>query len=153
MTIDTTKSESGPAMNEPRLGIRKVYLKDMSFESPNTPNLFAETDVRLTKPTMKVGIDKSQTNMGDDLYELLLRVNVHAVLDDGSTLFLIEITQAGIFWLPDHSVESLNRIVHVDCYKALFPFAREAVWTVVTRGGFPSLLLQELDFESLYQQG
>ena len=140
------------APDEPRLVMRKIYVKDLSYESPNSPDIFQVEGAQDTRPTMRVQVAKSHTALDNDEYELVLRITVHAILDDGNTLFLIEISQAGIFWLPDQSGESLDRALNVDCQRTLYPFAREALWTAITRGGLPPLLLQDIDFDALHEQ-
>lgn len=137
---------------DPHMAMRKVYVKDLSFESPNSPWIFTGRGVQDSKPTMKLNLAHAQTSMENDEYEVVLRVTLQALLEDGSTLFMVEIAQAGIFWLPDRSEEQRNDAIRIECCRVLFPFAREAAWTLASRGGVPPVLMQDVDFEALYAQ-
>lgn len=149
---DTTTERKDAETHGFRMGLRKVYIKDLSFESPSTPGIFDGDGMANVTPTMKTNISKSFGAIGGDEYEVVIRLTVNAVLEDDSSLFLAEVSQGGIFILPGLSGAALNEAMHVHCCRALFPFAREAMWTLASRGGLPPLLLQEIDFEALYSQ-
>ncbi|MGI9344533.1 MAG: protein-export chaperone SecB [Gammaproteobacteria bacterium] len=148
----TTAKQTDAEAVDIRMALRKIYVKDISFESPNTPDIFDGRGMADVRPTMKTNVGTSFNARSDDEYEVILRLNVHAVLDDDSSLFLVEVSQGGTFVLPGLSGAVLNETINVRCCRVLFPFAREAVWTLVSRGGLPPLLLQEIDFEALYSQ-
>jgi preprotein translocase subunit SecB len=126
---------------------QKIYLKDVSFESPNSPELFT------TKWDPKLGMemDNSVSVLGDDLYEVILSVTATASVND-KTAFLAEVHQAGIFILKGHEPDILQRVQQVYCLNTLYPYACAALSDLVTKGGFPQLLLPPMHFGSLYAQ-
>lgn len=131
---------------------RKVYLKDLSFESPGTPEVFAEDEGPRERPRFEIDLELADTEMPGGESEIVVRLQLHLKVGDGQTLFLIEVAQAGIFNLSGISGEDLVRMKKVECPRLLFPFLREAVWTLVGRGGMPTPLIRELDFDALYAQ-
>lgn len=138
---------------EPHRSLRLVYLKDVSFESPNAPDTFKLPSRGIISPVMRSNLTVSHIEMGNDEYEVAVRLTVQATAEDDKTYFLLEVEQAGIFKIMGVSGEELKRLLKVDCPRTVYPFAREMVWSIVSRGGFPNLLLQDIDFESLSQLG
>jgi len=129
--------------------LRKVYVKDMSFESPMAPGIFQQTEA---SPTINVQLDVSHDSLGDGLYESVLTVTVNGRLEDKHA-FLAEVQQAGVYELSGLDAErSLVAALEVACPNMLFPFAREAINELVVRGGFPQLLLSPVNFETLYRR-
>ena len=126
---------------------QKIYLKDVSFESPNSPELFT------TKWDPKLGMEmnNSASVLGDDLYEVILTVTATASVND-KTAFLAEVHQAGIFVLKGYEPDILERVQQVYCLNTLYPYAGAALSDLVTKGGFPQLLLPPMNFLSLYAQ-
>jgi preprotein translocase subunit SecB len=131
----------------PQLIVQRIYLKDCSFESPSTPRVFAGE----WSPQMQLNISAASTPIGDDHYEVVLTVTVEAKKDD-VTAFLCEIQQAGLFMIRGFSTEDHRRVVNASCPNVIFPYAREAICDLVTKGGFPQLLLQPVNFDTLYQR-
>jgi len=132
-----------------QFNIEKIYIKDVSFESPNTPALFiggAEW-----KPELNVNINSANSKIGDDIYEVVLTITVTAKQQD-KTAFLVEIKQAGIFTIKGFDDANLGGMLGAFCPETLFPFAREVISSLVTNGGFPPLLLTPVNFNALYQQ-
>jgi preprotein translocase subunit SecB len=127
--------------------MQKIYVKDLSFESPRAPAIFA-TD---SKPQMELGIRSNTQNLGPNLYEVALILTLKAY-DQGATLFSVEISQAAIFLIEGFSAAEVAILTGSDCPRILYAFAREAVADVVGRGGFPQLLLQPVDFDALYAE-
>lgn len=128
--------------------LRQLYVKDISFESPNTPGIFTAGQL---DPDVKLNLNSAHKAVGDDSYEVVLHLNVHATSGDKS-LFLVEVQQAGLFQLSGFSPEESRAILGVHCPATLFPYAREVISSLVGRGGFPTLLLQPINFEALYAQ-
>lgn len=127
--------------------IQKIYLKDVSYESPKTPQVFTQP----WNPKTDVHIQTDSRNLEKDSFEVVLSVTVTAIQEE-NTVFLIEIKQAGIFSISGFSKEQHDQLMGSYCPNILFPFAREAVADMVSRGGFPQLLLNPVNFEALYQQ-
>lgn len=131
-----------------QFAIQKIYLKDVSFESPNSPQAFTNTE---WQPQINVQINSSNQAIADDTYEVVLDITVTAKHED-KTAFLAEIKQAGIFTISGFPEENLGGMVGAFCPETLFPFAREAISELVSKGGFPQLLLAPVNFNALYTQ-
>lgn len=127
--------------------IQKIYLKDVSFEAPNTPEAFTLP----WQPDVNVQLNTNAKTIGDKVYEVVLSVTVTANNKDKSA-FLAEIQQAGVFGLDGFDQGQLNGMLGSFCPDILFPYAREAISDLVTRGGFPQLLLAPVNFDALYQE-
>lgn len=134
-----------------QVGIQKIYVKDFSFESPQSPDIFA--GARDWKPHSNLNLRSTHSQIKDkeDLFEVVLTITVETKQDDDS-LFLVEIQQAGVFQIKGYEKEEFGHIVGSYCPSILFPYAREAVANVVARGGFPEFILQPINFDALYAQ-
>ena len=135
------------ADEEQKFEIQKIFIKDASFESPSSPEIFREkwqpkTDVHLAAQNVKIS---------DELYEVTLDVTVTSSQNE-RTAFLVEIKQSGVFLIKNFPQDQLGHLIGSYCPSTLFPFAREAISDVVTKGGFPPLLLSPVNFDALYQQ-
>ncbi len=128
-------------------GIEKVYVKDMSLEIPNAPEVF------LQRETPQVGIELSNSakKLEEGLFDVTITVTVTSKIED-KTVFLVEVAQAGIFQARNIPEENLEGLLAVTCPNILFPYAREAVSDLVVRAGFPPVLLNPINFEALYLQ-
>ena len=139
------------AQEQPRqaqFGIHKIYVKDVSFEAPNTPAVFQQE----LKPGIDVQLSSDSTKLNDEgLYEVVLTVTV-TVKQDDSTIYLVEVKQAGIFAILGLPEEQLPAITATACPNVLYPYAREVISDLVTKGGFPQLLLAPVNFEVIYAQ-
>ena len=131
-----------------QFAIQKLYLKDVSFESPNTPQAFTDGE---WQPQVNVQLNTVHTSIAQDIYEVVLEITVTAKQND-NTAFLVELKQAGIFSISGFAEESLGGMLGAYCPETLFPFAREAVSELISKGGFPQLLLQPVNFNALYTQ-
>ena len=131
-----------------QFAIQKIYLKDVSFESPNSPQSFTEGE---WKPQVNVQINSANQAIAQDTYEVVLSITVTAKQND-KTAFLVEVKQAGIFTIAGFPDENLAGMVGAYCPESLFPFAREAVAEMISKGGFPQLLLAPVNFNALYAQ-
>lgn len=142
-------AEEQPTSAPPQkqLILQKIYVKDLSFESPKAPLVFT-TNV---SPQTQLNVRSSATQVAPDTQEVTLTITVQAK-DKDSTLFLAEVAQSGIFLIQGYTAEELSILLGSFCPNTLYPFAREAVADLVTRGGFPPLLLQPLNFDAIYAQ-
>ncbi len=131
-----------------QFAIQKLYLKDVSFESPNAPHVFTDGE---WKPQVNVQLNTVHNSIAQDTYEVVLEVTVTAKQND-KTAFLVELKQAGVFSLTGFPEENLGGMLGAYCPETLFPFAREAISELIAKGGFPQLLLQPVNFNALYTQ-
>jgi preprotein translocase subunit SecB len=129
-------------------GIEKIYVKDLSLEIPNAPQIFLEQGA----PAINVEFHTKAEQLGDGVYEAVLTVTVTSKLAEGDkTLFLVEAAQAGIFRISNVPQEDIEPLLGIACPNILYPYAREAVSDMVTRAGFPPVVLQPMNFEAIYQ--
>jgi preprotein translocase subunit SecB len=127
--------------------IEKVYLKDLSLEIPNAPQIFTEPQA----PKVDINLHNEAHALDNDLYEVVLTATVTAKLQE-KTVFLVEVAQAGIFRIHGAQSQEFEAMVNVACPRTLLPYARETVSTVLARAGFPPVLLPHVGFETLYQR-
>ena len=130
-----------------QLGIQKIYVKDLSFEAPNAPQIFTEQ----LSPSLDLQFANTASRLADNVHQVVLTVTC-TVQQDDRTVYLVEVQQAGIFNISGFSDDQLAVLLATACPNILFPFAREAVCDVVVRGGFPQLLLAPVNFDALYAQ-
>ncbi|RMG37168.1 MAG: protein-export chaperone SecB [Gammaproteobacteria bacterium] len=140
-------SEEQQAGNEPQFLIQRIYTKDLSFESPNAPQVFVEN----WTPEVNVGIKTDIQTVGEDTYEVVLTVTVEARHED-HTIYLVEVHQAGIFLARNIPDEQLRPLLGIGGPNALLPYVREIISDLTTRGTFPPFLLQPVNFEAMYAQ-
>ena len=143
--------EQGNVQNAPANGkfqIQKIYCKDISFESPNTPAMFQQTK---WEPNVNVQLATKTSTLAENLHEVVITVTVTAKVEDKSA-YLAEVQQAGIFQLEGFAAEQMGHLLASFCPNILFPYAREAISDLVNRGGFPQLLLAPVNFDALYMQ-
>ncbi len=129
----------------PQFAIQRVYTKDISFETPNSPAVFQKE----WKPEIKLDLDTRSAKLADDTYEVILAVTVTATVED-QTAFLAEVQQAGIFTIGNLPEAQLAHTIGAFCPTTLFPYAREAVSSLVSRGSFPQINLAPVNFEALF---
>jgi preprotein translocase subunit SecB len=133
-----------------QLAIQKIYIKDFSFESPNTPAVFGRKD---WAPKTDLNLRTAHTaGSEDNNHEVVLSITVEAKEDD-KTMFLVELHQAGLFHVTGYSDEEFKAIVGSFCPNILYPYAREAIAGIIAKGGFPEFVLQPINFDALYAQG
>jgi preprotein translocase subunit SecB len=133
----------------PALNIEKVYIKDMSYEAPNTPQVFMEQ--RVPEVAVQLNIAHNAVDQKAGLYEVVLSVTVTAKFQD-KNVFLVEVLQAGLFRVVGIPADDLSMVLEIGCPNILLPFAREAINDLVGKGGFPQLLINPVNFEGLFQQ-
>jgi preprotein translocase subunit SecB len=130
--------------NRIMVALQRVYLKDTSFEAPNSPQIFSGE----WRPNVSLNLGSKTTELGDDQYECVLNLAVEARQED-KVAFLVEIQQAGVFLLRGLEPADLQRALVTFCPQQLYPFAREAVSDFTSKGGFPALQLQPMNFEAI----
>lgn len=131
-----------------QISIQKLYLKDFSFESPNSPSVFRNQE---WQPKTNLNLRSAHSAAGEDMHEVVLTITVEAKQNE-TTLFLVELHQAGLFSIVGYNAEEFDAIVGSFCPATLFPFAREAIAGVVSKGGFPEFLLQPINFDALFAE-
>ena len=132
---------------QPRFIIQKIYTKDVSFETPNSPAIFREE----WKPQLDLQLGNEYTRIDDDNHEIVLVVTVTAKVGD-KVAFICEVKQAGVFSLTGYSDEEMGPLIGSYCPNTVFPFAREVVSDLVIKGGFPQLVLAPVNFDALFAQ-
>ena len=131
-----------------QLAINKIYIKDFSFESPQTPIVFKSGE---WKPQTNLNLRTAHTNVEENIHEVVLTITVEAK-DEDKTVFLVELQQAGLFEIAGYEDEEFAAVVGTFCPNLLFPYAREAIAATIQKGGFPEFVLQPINFDALYQQ-
>ncbi len=132
---------------QPQFGIQRLYIKDVSFESPNAPDVFRKE----WKPQIKLDLNTQTRQLDNDIFEVVLTLTVSAKLEEENA-FLCEVQQAGIFSVSGFPEETRAQMLGAYCPNILFPYAREAVDAAVIKGSFPALMLAPVNFDALYAQ-
>ncbi len=134
-------------VEDKQFSIQKVFTKDISFESPGSPAIFTAK----WEPSVDFNLGTNVETLEDNIYEITLTVTVTVKCAD-TTAYLVEVSQAGIFSLTGFSDQEMGPMLGSFCPNILFPYAREVVSDLVTKGGFPQLLLAPVNFDALYAQ-
>ncbi len=132
---------------KPVFTIEKIYVKDLSLEVPHAPGIFLERDA----PQIYVELKTQHTRGEEGMYDASVTVTVTAKVKD-KVMFIVEAEQAGIFRIRHVPETELGPVLSIGCANILFPYVRETVSDAVTRGGFPTVMLNPVNFEALYQQ-
>tara|TARA_A100001035_G_scaffold128951_1_gene101427 strand:- start:189 stop:626 length:438 start_codon:yes stop_codon:yes gene_type:complete len=130
-----------------QFNIQRIYLKDSSFESPMTPDVFTNMN---SSPKVGFNFESSITKLNDDTHELTLMFNVKAEVED-KTLYLVELKQCGVFTISVDDEALKKRFLNVHCAEIVYPYARENISSIIQKGGFPPLFLSPIDFHTIYQ--
>ena len=139
--------ENSEQDQQPAFGIEKIYVKDLSLEIPNAPQIFIQREA----PQVSIELGNSTSMLEEGVFEVVITVTVTSKIED-KTVFLVEVAQAGIFQIRNVPAENIEMIAAVTCPNILFPYARQTVSDIVTRAGFPPVLLNPINFEALYAQ-
>ncbi len=131
-----------------QFSIQKVYVKDVSFETPNSPAIFSESK---WEPDVSVQLNSGAAQLENEMHEVVLSVTITAKVDD-KIAYLVEVQQAGIFQLKGFEEGQLGHLLGAFCPNILFPYVRQEISGMVARGGFPQMLLQPVNFDALYAQ-
>ena len=126
--------------------LQNLYVKDMSFESPSSPQIFQGGNI---EPETELNMRSGHAELSEGLYEVKLNISVHAKQDD-QTIFLVELEQAGVFQVVGYKIDEIHSLLGIHCPATLFPYARETISSIVSKGGFPPLMLQPISFDALY---
>jgi preprotein translocase subunit SecB len=145
---EITPAEQQGSVDGVQIALQTVYLKDSSYESPNGPRLPAN---QTWEPKFQLNMNTSSEQIAPDAHEVLLTITLEAKQAD-ATLYLVEIKQAGVFAVSGAGPDELKRVIGSFCPSVLFPYAREVISDLITKGGFPSFLLPLVNFEALYAQ-
>jgi preprotein translocase subunit SecB len=144
-----TKEKAAPQQTgtQPEFAIQRLYVKDLSFEAPNTPQVFLQE----WQPELNMDLATKVNDLGDNNHEVILSVTVTVKMKD-KTIFLVEVHQGGIFTIKNFPKEQLRPMLGSFCPNILYPYAREVITDVVVRGGFPQLYLAPVNFDALFEQ-
>ena len=138
------------AAADKRLSIIKIYVKDFSFESPQTPGVFRTEE---WSPQTNLNLRSTHTPVEGQFHEVVLTITIEAkAKGEEKTLFLVELQQAGLFDISGYDEQEFGALVGSFCPNLLFPYARETLASMIQKGGFPEFVLQPLNFDALYMQ-
>lgn len=139
-------SEENPPVQK-EFSLQKIYVKDVSFETPNSPAIFTMR----WEPKVELNLTSQAQQLQENLLELSITVTVTVKLEE-KTAYLVEVCQAGIFVMKGFTEQEMGPMIGSYCPTILFPYAREAISDLVTKGGFPPMLLAPVNFDALYLQ-
>jgi len=142
-----TEAAEGKEQPGQQLVIQRIYVADLSFESPQHPLVFRQE----WKPEMSLDVGSKSRELNDATYNVVLRLTI-TVKNEDKAAFVMEVQQGGIFTISGFNKEQLQHTLGSFCPSILYPYAREVVTDVVTRGALPQLILAPINFEALYQQ-
>lgn len=133
--------------NQPQFALQRIYIKDLSFESPNSPKVFQEQ----WKPQVNLDLNTSHTQISENQYEVVLSLTLTAKAEE-QVAYIVEIQQAGVFMVKNIEGAQLGQMLGAYCPNVLFPYARESIDNIVNKGSFPALMLAPVNFDAIYQQ-
>lgn len=150
MSDENQSSDDNPqnqanAQNEKHFALQKLYVKDLSFETPNSPAIFTEK----WEPNVNVELNTNGKHLSEDIHEVVLGITVTAKIGE-KIAYLCEVHQAGVFALNGFSEQELGPMLGSYCPNILFPYVREVISDLVNKGGFPQMLLQPVNFDAIY---
>ena len=142
---------AAPAPTGAQFSVEKIYVKDVSFESPRSPAIFNEQ----TQPQLNMNLNQSVQRVGDNAYEVVLAITLTCSLgeDNANTVYVAEVKQAGVFGLAGFEPNVLDAMLGTHCPNVLYPYARQLLGELIQAGGFPPFLLQPINFDALYAEG
>jgi len=132
----------------PEFNLERIYIRDVSFESPRAPEVFREA----WQPKIQLDINTRANNVGEERYEVILMVTVHAKTAAGQTQMIVEVQQAGIFRIKGLPEDGLRRVLATHCPGILFPYVRETIDSLAVKGGFPALQLAPVNFDAMFEE-
>jgi preprotein translocase subunit SecB len=138
---------AGAEPTGPAFTVEKIYVKDVSFEAPSTPQVFNESG----QPQLQMNLNQRVQKLSDTAFEVVLGITLTCTLGE-KTMYLAEVQQAGVFGLVGFDEMTLDVMLGTHCPNALYPYARQAIGELVQSGGFPPFLLQPINFDSLYAE-
>ena len=150
MAQEVTNDQANGQGSQPQLVVQKIYVKDVSFEAPNAPQIFQEID-ESSQPQVQLNLGQKATELGNDLYEVALSLTLTCTVGE-RTAYLAEVEQAGVFGIAGFNETDRAGIIGSYCPNLLFPYARQVISSMVLEGGFPPFLLQPINFDALYAE-
>lgn len=142
---DTQAANQQPPGSQ--FGLQRIYIKDLSYESPNSPMIFKEE----WKPDINLELNNRSSKVEGDIYEVILSLTVTAKVGE-QVAFIVELQQAGLFLIKGVEAQQMQALLGSYCPNILFPYAREAISDVVGKGSFPQLLLAPVNFDALFAE-
>jgi len=141
-------SSAGSDQGAAQFALQRIYVKDLSFESPRSPHGFKQQ----WKPQINLELNSTNSLLEENLYEVVLSLTITARNEDEEVIFLIEVQQAGIFHIQGLDEDPLEQTLGSFCPNVLFPYARETVDSVVGKGSFPPLMLAPVNFDAIFAE-
>jgi len=145
---EVKQQENKESVAEQQFIIERIYVKDISFEAPNSPAVFMQE----WEPDTNLNLNTQVNPLDEDHYEVELHVSVSVKDKEGKTSFLVEVVQAGAFLIKGYPQEQLGHLLASYCPSNLFPYAREVIANLVSKGSFPEMHLSPINFDALYAQ-
>ena len=149
MSENETPAEGAQEQKQPQFNfaLQRIYVKDISFESPNSPMVFQKQ----WKPEVKMDLNTKNAGLGEDHYEVVVSVTFTVTVED-MTAYIVEVQQAGIFKLVGLEGIQLAQALNAFCPNLLFPYLRETIDTVVVKGSFPAMMIAPVNFDAIFAQ-
>ena len=147
MAAGTGQAGTGQAADQPAFQIEKLYVKDLSLEVPNAPQVFMQSE----GPQLEIQVANQAAQFSDGMFDVTVTVTVTARAGE-KTVFLAEVAQSGIFTVRGIPPAELEPLLAIACPTILYPYAREAISDLVTRAGFPAVVLQPISFEQMFME-
>ncbi|HRL94423.1 MAG: protein-export chaperone SecB [Pseudomonas sp.] len=144
---DQATTGAAPEAQGPQFSLQRIYVRDLSFEAPKSPEIFRQE----WTPSVELDLNTRQKPLEGDFHEVVLTLSV-TVKTAGEVAFIAEVQQAGIFLISGLDAAAMSHTLGAFCPNILFPYAREALDNLVTRGSFPALMLAPVNFDALYAQ-
>ena len=144
-TNPVANGNGGADPGGPQLTVQKVYIRDASFEAPGAPHIFQEQG----QSRVELNLGQKAQQLAPNVYEIVLTITVTCKLGE-KTAYLAEVQQAGIFGLSGFDPQQLDMVIGTYCPHVLFPYARQTISSMVEQGGFPTFLMQPINFEQIY---
>ena len=150
MAQEITNDQANGQASQPQLVMQKIYVKDVSFEAPNAPQIFQEIDEN-AQPQVQLNLGQKASDLGNDLYEVVLSLTLTCTVGQ-RTAYLAEVEQAGVFGIAGFNDTDKAGILGSYCPNLLFPYARQVISSMVLEGSFPPFQLQPINFDALFAE-
>ncbi len=147
MAEDNTANQEQQPQSGKQFALQKIYLKDVSFETPNSPAIFTEK----WEPSVNIELNTNGRPLAPDIHEVVLGITITAKVGE-KVAYLCEVHQAGVFTVKGFGEQELGPMLGSYCPNVLFPYVREAISDLVNKGGFPQMLLAPVNFEAIYME-
>ncbi len=144
----TDSSDVADQAGQAQFTVQKIYIKDVSFEAPNTPGVFNEAG----QPALNMNLNQKVARLEEGVFEVVLGITLTCTIGE-KNVYLAEIEQAGVFGLAGFDERNLDMMLGTYCPNVLFPYVRQSISDLITNGGFPPFYMQPINFEALYAEG